>query len=86
MISFDSNMNAIKELRDEYQRDVDIVRHSFIMKKDVQIFNCQLDSEMQPPMYRKDVQEMIKKGKTQQNPFTKIFRYNSGLTYYPFQK
>lgn len=86
MFLFDIQTNALGEIKGEYKRDVDIVRHTFFLKNKDRSFDCKLDAEIQPPAYREDVKEMIKKGKTQQNPFTKKFRYNSGLTYYPFQK
>ncbi|KAJ9592664.1 hypothetical protein L9F63_015679 [Diploptera punctata] len=74
---------TIAELKDEYIRDVDIIRPKIFRSEPPEEFECTLHEEMLPPAYRKDVQEIVKKSE-------KIDRYkfksNSGLDYYPFQK
>ncbi|XP_077291060.1 mitochondrial ribosomal protein S6 [Arctopsyche grandis] len=86
IIKFDSNIKMISRLRDEYNRDVDVVRQQFYKVRDERAISCELEKESQPPAYREEVQEMMKQGKKQQNPFTYKFKYNSGMTHYPFQK
>lgn len=72
----------IEDLLEEYARDVDIIRRRIYKKQPEDDFECTLHEEMQPPPYRKNVQELMKSVKTSD----KKFNYNTGLDYYPFQK
>lgn len=74
---------SLHDLQEEYARDVDIVRRRIFRFETPEEFECTLHEEMQPPAYRKDVQNMIEQSK---KPDKYKFKYNSGLDYYPFQK
>ncbi|KAG6463360.1 probable 28S ribosomal protein S6, mitochondrial [Manduca sexta] len=77
---------SMADLREEYSRDVDIIRQRVFKAAENNNSTCTLEEELLPPAYREEVQKMIEIGKTQVNPFTYKFKYNSGLDYYPFQK
>ncbi|XP_072941993.1 small ribosomal subunit protein bS6m [Epargyreus clarus] len=82
----DTATQAVSDLKEEYSRDVDVVRQRVFKMPENTEHACTLEEELLPPAYRKEVQEMIEIGKTQVNRFTYKFKYNSGLDYYPFQK
>lgn len=86
VIKIDTATQAVYDLREEYSRDVDIIRQRVFKVVEEINHDCQLETELLPPAYRKDVEKMIEIGKTQANRFTYRFKYNSGLDYYPFQK
>ncbi|XP_017775102.1 PREDICTED: probable 28S ribosomal protein S6, mitochondrial [Nicrophorus vespilloides] len=75
--------STVEELKEEYSRDVDIIRRRVYKKIPPSEAECTLHEEMLPAPYRKDVQELIASSKKLQKP---RFSYNSGLDYYPFQK
>ncbi|XP_026765423.1 probable 28S ribosomal protein S6, mitochondrial [Galleria mellonella] len=77
---------SVTDLKEEYSRDVDIIRQRVFRVQDDFEHSCTLEEELLPPAYREEVQKMIEIGKTQVNRFTYKFKYNSGLDYYPFQK
>ncbi|XP_035895714.1 probable 28S ribosomal protein S6, mitochondrial [Anopheles stephensi] len=86
VFKFDTPPAAIDDLDEEYGRDVDIIRKR-IYRADVsqqEDITCTLHEEMLPPAYRKDVQKMI--ALADRNKPKKVFQYNTGLDYYPFQK
>ncbi|KAJ0179356.1 hypothetical protein K1T71_005068 [Dendrolimus kikuchii] len=86
MFKLDTGTQTVADLKEEYSRDVDIIRQRVFKLQDNNNHNCALEEELLPPAYRKEVQKMIEVGKTQVNRFTHKFKYNSGLDYYPFQK
>ncbi|KAL0839589.1 hypothetical protein ABMA28_016278 [Loxostege sticticalis] len=87
VLKVDTATQAVADLKEEYSRDVDIIRQRvYKVQDETENSACTLEEEMLPPAYREDVQKMIKIGKTQVNRFTYKFKYNSGLDYYPFQK
>ncbi|XP_059060223.1 small ribosomal subunit protein bS6m [Achroia grisella] len=77
---------SVTDLKEEYSRDVDIIRQRVFRMQDESNHSCTLEDELLPPAYREEVQQMIEIGKSQVNRFTYKFKYNSGLDYYPFQK
>ncbi|KAH8286871.1 hypothetical protein KR018_003570 [Drosophila ironensis] len=82
-IEFDTAPTKIADLKEEFGRDIDIVRR-YIFKVEAPTEQpCTLHEEMLPPAYRKDVQELIASAQKNQK---KKYNYNSGLDYYPFQK
>ncbi|XP_038213167.1 probable 28S ribosomal protein S6, mitochondrial [Zerene cesonia] len=86
VFKIDTATKVVADLKEEYGRDVDVIRqHVFKVNEDLDN-KCTLEEELLPPAYRKEVQQMIEVGKTQVNRFTHKFKYNSGLDYYPFQK
>ncbi|XP_026747184.1 probable 28S ribosomal protein S6, mitochondrial [Trichoplusia ni] len=86
VFKIDTPTKAVADLKEEYRRDVDVVRQRVFLAQEPSKNDCTLEEELLPPAYREDVQKMIDVGKTQVNRFTYKFKYNSGLDYYPFQK
>ncbi|XP_034825432.1 small ribosomal subunit protein bS6m [Maniola hyperantus] len=86
VFQIDTATQAVVDLKEEYSRDVDIIRQRVYKIQDKVDHTCTLEEELLPPAYREEVQKMIELGKTQVNRFTYKFKYNSGLDYYPFQK
>lgn len=86
VFKIDTATQTVADLKEEYSRDVDIVRQRVFKVQPDDEHKCTLEEELLPPAYRKEVQKMIEVGKTQVNRFTYKFKYNSGLDYYPFQK
>ncbi|ALC44044.1 mRpS6 [Drosophila busckii] len=82
-IAFDTAPTKIADLKEEFGRDIDIIRRHIFKVEDPVEHKCTLHEEMLPPAYRKDVQEIIEIAKRKQKP---KYNYNSGLDYYPFQK
>lgn len=82
-INFDVAPSKITDMREEFGRDIDIVRRHIFKVEEPEMYECTLHEEMLPPAYRKDVQEMIEIAKRKHKP---KYNYNSGLDYYPFQK
>ena len=85
---FDSPPNSLKNLYEECERDIDVIRQRiYKVQEDLVTHDCTLHDDLQPPAYRKEVQKMVAIGKKQQERAAKKkFQYNSGLDYYPFQK
>lgn len=73
----------IEDFFDETGRDVDIIRRRIYKKQHLAQVECTLDEELQPPPYRKSVQNLVKEARKLDKP---KFEYNTGLDYYPFQK
>ncbi|GAB0100442.1 Probable 28S ribosomal protein S6, mitochondrial [Sergentomyia squamirostris] len=77
----------LEDIDEEYSRDVDIVRRRiYKIEDEINVPKhepCTLHEELLPPVYRKDVQEMLAIAARKKNP---KFKYNSGLDYYPFSK
>lgn len=71
------------DLKEEYTRDVDILRKDIFKKEAPVAFKCTLESELKPPAYRPEVIEMmeIAAKKTKEK-----YPHKTGLKYYPFQK
>ncbi|CAH4033414.1 unnamed protein product [Pieris brassicae] len=86
VFKIDTATTVVSDLKEEYSRDVDVVRQRVFKVNEESEHACTLETELLPPAYRKEVQEMIKMGKSQVNRFRHKFSYNSGLDYYPFQK
>lgn len=87
IVEFDAPPTQIADLKEEFGRDIDIIRRHIFAKKNatenIDIKTCTLDDEMKPAAYRSEVIEMMKVG---QKNFKKKFEYKSGFDYYPFQK
>lgn len=83
IINFDVAPTEIIDLKEEFGRDIDIVRRNIYKLEEPEKYECTLHEEMLPPAYRKEVQEMIEIAKRKHKP---KYNYNSGLSYYPFQK
>ncbi|KAJ8950158.1 hypothetical protein NQ314_008011 [Rhamnusium bicolor] len=83
LYEFNVPPSSIDKLFDEYGRDIDIIRRRIYKKKEAETFECTLHDELQPPPYRKNVQDLIAEARKLDKP---KFKYNTGLDYYPFQK
>ncbi|KAI5695683.1 hypothetical protein M8J76_006108 [Diaphorina citri] len=90
IIEFDSSTRSLNSLFDSMSRDIDIVRNSIYGKQStVDETECKLNDEIQPPMYRKEVQEMIQVAKDKEAwrlSLRRVYKQNTGLDYYPFQR
>ncbi|XP_073993583.1 mitochondrial ribosomal protein S6 [Rhodnius prolixus] len=85
VFSFTVPPTKVDLLTEEYSRDIDIIRNRIYKANKEQSFSCTLEEEMKPPPYRQEVIQMIEEGKKKQAKLPK-FKYNTGLSYYPFQK
>lgn len=83
VFKFDAPPGAIQDLREEYGRDVDIIKKEIFKVEEPEKVECTLHEELQPPAYRKEVIEMMEEAKKKQK---EKYPQNTGLTYYPFQK
>lgn len=86
VLKIDTASNVVADLKEEYSRDLDIVRQRVFRVLDEDTPPCTLEKELLPPAYREDVKKMIEIGKKQVNRYKQKFNYNTGLDYYPFQK
>lgn len=83
VLKFDVPPSAIQDLREEYGRDVDVIKRHVFRVDEPEEFECTLHEEMQPPAYRKEVIKMMEEAKKNQK---EKYPQNTNLTYYPFQK
>lgn len=84
VMKFDAPSSAIETLRDEFRRDIDLIRSQVVKCEEPVKFECTLEEELLPPAYRKDVQKLIDEGKKIVKP---MFKQNTpGFDYFPFQK
>ena len=83
-MKFDAPSFAVEILKDEFKRDIDLIR-TYVVKLEEPIrHECTLEEELKPPAYHKDVQQLIEEGKkTIRNQFQ---QNTPGFDYYPFQK
>lgn len=80
---------SVPFLHNEYSRDVDIVREQINKTETPEYIACTLEEEMQPPVFRAEVQEMIAISKEKQKKESRKkrhFEHKSGIEYYPFQR
>ncbi|GAU99387.1 hypothetical protein RvY_10402-2 [Ramazzottius varieornatus] len=67
LLSFDMPVNLMRELPEEFKRDVDVLKFTLTRKKNeetiVQKVECLLEEESLPPAHRQDVADLIKYGK-----------------------
>lgn len=80
---FDCSTNLIADFREEYGRDIDIVRANIFKVEQPERVDCTLDEENLPPAYRKEVIKMMELAKKRDKV---KYDQKSGLDYYPFQK
>ncbi|XP_043483638.1 probable 28S ribosomal protein S6, mitochondrial [Leptopilina heterotoma] len=84
---FDLPPSSTNQLHDEYNLDIDIVKNQIITQSTTKPFECTLDEEMLPAPYRPSVQKLMKIAEEADKKKNKYkFKYNSGLSYYPFQR
>jgi len=68
-------------LRDEFKRDIDVIRAGFTPADPPKPFDCTLEEELKPPAYRADVAKLIYTGKKKDGPFDPQI----GLPYDPWK-
>lgn len=83
VLKFDVKPPALQDLKEEFGRDVDIIKQGIFRVQEPEKVECTLQDELQPPAYRKEVIEMINVAKRKQK---EKYPQNTGLSYYPFQK
>ena len=83
LMHFDSPTDLIQDIREEYGRDIDIVRRQIYKIEEPMQKECTLAQELLAPAYRKDVKKMIAISKKSEKP---AYNSKSGLDYYPFQR
>ncbi|XP_076177609.1 mitochondrial ribosomal protein S6 [Ptiloglossa arizonensis] len=84
-LCFDVPPSSIKDLIDEYKRDVDIVRVNIFKQNTESDIKCTIEEELLPAPYRPSVTKLLKMASRDRNEKNK-FKSNSGLDYYPFLK
>ncbi|ODN06149.1 putative 28S ribosomal protein S6, mitochondrial [Orchesella cincta] len=82
LIRFDSSTTTIEVLKDEFRRDIDVVRNGFVRIRPEENIECTLDEEMKPPAYRQDVKDMIEEGRRREKY---KFQPKTGLEYNPWR-
>lgn len=83
LMHFDCSTQLIADFREEYGRDIDIVRANIFKVEKAEPIQCTLDEELLPPAYRKEVIEMMEVAKKREK---KKYDQRTGLDYYPFQR
>lgn len=83
VLKFVVDPESIKDLDDEFNRDVDIIRKRIFKVDEPKRVPCTLEEELQPPAYRKEVIELMEVAKRKEK---KKYSHNTGLKYYPFQR
>lgn len=85
VLTFDAPPSSLLDMKEEYSRDVDILRRAVFNVNNPEEFefNCTLDIELQPPSYRPEVIQMMKIAAKKQKEKYPTY---TGLKYYPFQK
>ncbi|XP_031832577.1 mitochondrial ribosomal protein S6 isoform X2 [Nomia melanderi] len=81
---FDVPPSSLKDLMDEYQRDVDIVKTTIFKTIQPKEQSCTLQEELLPPPYRSNVAEILEKYKKTKDKST--YKMNTGFDYYPFSR
>lgn len=79
---FDAPPEKLDDITDECNRDLNVVRKRVFKIQPPLNDPCTLESELQPPAYRKEVQAMLEISKKAEK---KKFNPKTGITYYPFQ-
>lgn len=84
LIQFDAPTSAVEKVQDALRRETDVIRPHLIKKDNPPQFSCTLQEELQPPAYRKEVDELIIEGRKVKKP---LFKRNiPGYDINPFQK
>lgn len=81
----DLQEKILHELKDEFDRNQNVLRKAFIEVRPRAPVECTLQEELQIPSHRPSVQKMIYEGR-QVPKFRKIWEPNTGLDFYPFHK
>lgn len=83
LFEFDVSSQVQKDLNEEIDLDVDVVRCKiFPIEKPIE-FKCTLEEELQPVSYRKEVKQLLE---LQEKSKKKRWLPQMGIEYYPFQR
>lgn len=82
LFTFDLPFVHLRDLKDEYVRNVDIIRKAIHEIKQPVDIECTMYKDMIEPAYREDVQKMLKMSKKKEK---KYWLPNTGIDYYPFR-
>lgn len=87
-IHCDMPNNSLSPLLEEFRRDTDILRKTFVaLDNDWPEPKCTLEEEMLPPAYRPSIQKMIEEGrKPHRFKDHHTWKPKTGLDYYPFHR
>ena len=89
LMDVDLKTSELVRVKDEYNRDKDIVQISIFAKskREEAVFTCpeELDLELLPPAERPSVADLVREGRRPPR-FRKIFDDRTGLDYYPFHR
>ena len=88
LMDIDVKSHDMTRLIDEYNRDKDIIQHTFIDRsKASEKFECAntLDDERKPPAERPSIQRLVEEGRRPPR-FKKLWNPKTGLDYYPFHR
>ena len=84
LMKFDAPSAAVENLKDEFKRDIDLIRTYVVRCEEPMKNECTLEEELKSPAYRDDVKKLIEQGrKIVRNQFK---QNTPGFDYYPFQK
>lgn len=83
VFKFDVSSQLTKDLNEEIDLDVDVVRCKIINLPEQKEFKCTMEEEMQPVSYREDVKKLLK---LQEKGKKKHWLPQMGIEYYPFQR
>ncbi|TRY71794.1 hypothetical protein TCAL_01053 [Tigriopus californicus] len=85
ILNCDIQEKFVFELADEFARNQNVLRKSFIEIRPREPVECTLQEELQIPSHRPSVQKMIYQGR-QLPKFKQIWDSKTGLDFYPFHK
>lgn len=83
IVQFVAPTMTLPAVKTALKLDQDIVRSTVIKLKSKKAFECTLQDELKPPVYRPEVHQMIKEAE-ERVPVKEKFQQNTGLDYYPF--
>ncbi|KAI4498700.1 hypothetical protein M0802_006167 [Mischocyttarus mexicanus] len=81
---FDAPPSKVDSLIDEYNRDIDVLRNKIYKQETPESVDCTLYEEMLPPIFRKEVQQLMEIAAKQNRKHQKK-QYSRKLKYYPSQ-
>ncbi|XP_035728885.1 probable 28S ribosomal protein S6, mitochondrial [Vespa mandarinia] len=79
---FDVPPLILPDLIDEYNRDIDILRTKIYKKNSIEPIECTLHEELLPPVYRKNVIQLMEVAEIQKKKHKKL-QYDREMKYYP---
>ncbi|XP_050709799.1 probable 28S ribosomal protein S6, mitochondrial [Eriocheir sinensis] len=85
LLHFVAPPSNLDDIRDNCKRDVDLVRPVIFKQETLPSTVCTLHEEIKPPVYRSEVQKMIKEAKQRVPiPQRRKFKLTTSIGYNPF--